>query len=109
MYFGTDSYPWIRDLPKAERRAALRDVYRSDRRHAWRFLVTIGLLALATVLVNRLSSARLFVQWYPAIAGALFYLYLLWEINVPIYRAAKRHFEAANAQSIDGSTPAEPT
>ena len=92
MYFGTRSYPWIRALPKSEQKAAMAAIYQKDRWCKWRFFIVLGVLIGSAILVGRFVDSAGVKGWFPLVVGAVFFLYLLWEINGPLFQAAEQHF-----------------
>jgi len=96
MYFGMRQYPWVRALPKTERHAVLSAVVRATPFVAWRFWSSLALIIALTLLMGWYVDVRGLLRLFPVCAGVAFYLYLLWEINGPLYRAAQRHFAGAD-------------
>lgn len=74
-------------------------VYEKERMYTWRFFIAVGVLAGSAILVGRYIDIPWVQDWFPLVVAGLFYLYLLWEINGPLYRAAERHFKALQAES----------
>jgi p-aminobenzoyl-glutamate transporter AbgT len=101
MYFSTHQYPWIRSLPKTEQKAAMSDIYKKERRYVWRFFAVVVSLIVFVPLVARLFLNNSLAEWSPLIVGVAFYMYMIWEINGPLYRAAKRHFEAPKSGALE--------
>ena len=101
MYFGTHSYPWIHALPKSERKAAMAAVYQKARWYDSRFFIAVGVLIGSAILVGRFVDTPWVKSWFPLVVGAVFYLYLLWEINGPLYKAAEQHFRELQDRASD--------
>ena len=62
---------------------------------SWRFFGVLGALLGLAWAVGRMALPH-WLRWYgiPLGMGVTFFFYLVWEINGPIYRAARRYFEA---------------
>jgi hypothetical protein len=104
MYWRSDQYPVLKNHPPGERPAIVRAaVRRYGRAFSRRFL-----LALATLVGVVLSGAYylrprsvldLRVWGVAAAAGALFNVYLLWEINGTILAAVERYVAGEAGQA----------
>jgi len=96
MYFSATQYPALRGQTKPAIRALITEALRRhDRWARWRFY---GFMAALLVLV--VAHAIYETRWNPAewsglamalVAGLLFYLYMLWEINGPIHAAVMKY------------------
>ena len=95
MYFGTSQYPSLRDKPKKEQRAIVSAAV--DAHAKWvnrRFWIAIATMLLAGWLYGGMWEEQLPLWHVVSVAvclGTLFFCYLLFEINGPIYRAVHTH------------------
>jgi hypothetical protein len=66
-----------------------------DKTYTRRFFVVVGLFLSTAVLDGALLPAYSYSDWrrwiLPIAACAVFYVYLLWELNGPLHRAVRRH------------------
>jgi hypothetical protein len=100
MYFSTANYPALRGKDKRTIAtvvsAALR---RHDRWANWRFWGVLGLLLMLSIgpaaFDESLQLPDRFVPAAALSAGLMFWAYLLWEINGPIYRAVQKYLAGA--------------
>ena len=97
MYFGASQYPALRDKTRKERNRIVSAAIKSHAK--WvnrRFLIAIAVLLGTGWLYPRLIPGDLssWHIWTVAIClGALFALYLLYEINGPVFKAVQKHLE----------------
>lgn len=105
MFFSSNQYPAIAHLPIAERKKVVAIAVKSQ--NAWigrRFgivlaMIGVGAVALG-VLAPALTNPELLV--FAAVTGALFYLYMLLEINGAVLKAVEAHFAQANHHKSEG-------
>ena len=96
MYSNIGQYPSLQGMKKQEQKrlvlAALRE------RNKWvarRFVLVLFTLFAAAILLGLFGSRFGISNWLEQIlllgGGVFFYLYLLWEINGPVYEAVSRY------------------
>jgi len=93
VYWKTSNYPSLQGLTRKEQQHIVTCAIRkSGKAIGYRFLIaTVVLLAVPIVIANfeRIPNWSSYLLVAPA--GALFYLYILWEINGPIFKAVKTY------------------
>lgn len=95
MYTATGQYPSLRGLTKKEQKllvaAALR---KHDKWPGRRFWCVVGAYWMTAIGLGGFDETLLLPDWFGLAAlifgGLLFYCYLLWEINGPIYAAVSK-------------------
>lgn len=96
MYFRTSQFPALKRLPRAEQRAIIVAALEKHARGiSWRFWIALALIVVLAVGLGYLSILLRLPPWTTlaeAVAvGALFYGYLIWEINGPVQRAVNAY------------------
>jgi hypothetical protein len=96
VYWSSKQYPELKGLsPLEQRRILAAATSKFSKTLVRRFLVAVGLLLGCAVLDGALLPAYPFSDWrrwvLPIAAGTVFYVYILWEVNGPIYRAVTRY------------------
>jgi hypothetical protein len=97
MYFSTNQYPELRGKTGQEKSKILKgaiDAY--ARSTILRFWIAVGILLASFWIPADFSSQEpsLWHEWImAAITGLLFYAYLLFEINGPVYTAVRKYLK----------------
>lgn len=104
MYFRTSDYPIFKGVDKTERNKIVSDAIRAHNK--WinaRFMLVVAGLFIFLFSFSSLKSIFALPEWTSLLAfpvsGALFYAYLLWEINVAVFEAVSLHTSLANDQA----------
>ncbi len=99
MFFNTNQYPALAHLPVAERKKVVAVAAKSE--NPWigrRFAIAIAFVAITTIVFGLrqppLTNVQLLVG--AAVTGAIFYLYLLFEINGPLRKSVEAHLKKAS-------------
>ena len=101
VYFNITQYPAMKGKAKADQRFIVITALRHhDRWINKRFFAVIcgllGILGLSTHLTQRYLTA-VWMDWVLVLAcGVVFYAYILWEINGPVFRAVERYLSRQN-------------
>ena len=105
MYLATGQYPSLRELTKKDRNllvsAALE---KHDKWVGRRFSCIVGAFLMTAIGLAAFDETLRLPDWFGFVAlvsfGLLFYCYLLWEINGPIYAAVSKFTAESVAVNI---------
>lgn len=96
MYFAATAYPVFHGHSKKAVRAVVTEALRHyDPWAKWRFYAVLLAVLVVLPLPAYFKDTWQLPEWtiWPVAlySGLVFYVYLLWEINGPMYRAVQKH------------------
>jgi len=96
LYFKTGQYPDLKDLSKPEQQRIVVDaIDQYARTTRWRFWIAILVVVASPFVPDSLPGDNGQTSWasllFLGIGVVLFYVYLLWEINGPLFKAVQAY------------------
>jgi hypothetical protein len=90
MYFRSGQYPMFKGLPRGEQRRIVHTAITKHDKHAGARVIAVALTLVAIACAISPFAPSAFVLVGAVAVGAIFYAYLLWEINGLVLRAVTK-------------------